>query len=353
MHKGNPMKKGVLILCLLTFLLYACSQPEPDAVFGKEAYKTGEKIPLIFSHDGAPDDVAALVYIAKHPDIDLLGVVQSYGAQHPGASFSTWSVFLYDVLNYDSARMGVGSEVSMDPVRNAFSDYLRDGADRFWDQDLPQPAGAYVPEDGVQMLVELIHASEQKVTLLVTGAQTDIALALKEDPTIAGNIAQIVIMGGAFNVKGNLYQPSGKDQNSSAEWNIFVDPLAAKQVFTSGIPLTIVPLDGSDNFLMRRADHAKIESSDDPGLQVLSGLWDMVLSQWGDEFQIWDLVTATALTNPELFEWKYDGVDVIADPGPTHGRTFQLNNGAKNSRFAVSANNLSIRKQVFAILLEE
>lgn len=36
-----------------------------------------EKIPVIFSHDGAPDDIATLVYIAKHPNIELIGVIQS------------------------------------------------------------------------------------------------------------------------------------------------------------------------------------------------------------------------------------------------------------------------------------
>jgi inosine-uridine nucleoside N-ribohydrolase len=203
------------------------------------------------------------------------------------------------------------------------------------------------------MLIDLVQGSDQKVTLLVTGAQTDVALALEEDPTIADNIAQIVIMGGAFNVKGNLYQPSGKDQNNSAEWNIFVDPLAAKQVFASGIPLTIVPLDGSDGFVMRWADHARIQDSGDPVLRVLTGLWEMVLNQWGDEFRIWDIVAATALTNPEHFEWVYDGVDVVAEPGPEHGKTYQLGNSSNNARFAAKGNYLGIRKQVFTTLLGE
>ena len=47
-------------------------------------------IPLILSHDGAPDDIAALVYIARHPAINLLGVVNSYGEQHPSRSLAAW-----------------------------------------------------------------------------------------------------------------------------------------------------------------------------------------------------------------------------------------------------------------------
>lgn len=347
------MKRWWIFFFLFAFLLYACGKPNEDIAFGKQSYANGDKIPLIFSHDGAPDDIATLVYITKHPDIELVGVIQSYGEQHPSISFAKWSVFLYDVIGHETAIMGVGSEVSVDPAQNEFTASWRASADDFWGLDLPEASQVYEPVDGVDLLIELVHDSEQKVTLLVTGAQTDVALALQKDPTIAENIAQIVIMGGAFNVDGNLDQPPSKDRNISAEWNIFADPLGAKQVFTSGIPLSIVPLDGSDAFYMTKEDLRKIWGSDDPVIILLADLWEMILDWWGGGFQIWDIVAAVGLTNPEHFEWTYDGVDVIAEPGPTHGKTFQLNNGSQITRFASDADFDAIRDTVFSILAAE
>ena len=243
-------------------------------------------IPLIYSHDGAPDDIATLVYIAKHPDIELLGVIQSYGEQHPGQSLEEWQIFLYDVLDYDQAAIGVGAEESLDPAHNEFPGGWRSGADNFWGVSLPAALQAYQAEKGADLIIDLVKNSEEKVTILVTGAQTDMALAIQKDASIAENISQIVIMGGAFNVGGNLYD----GYNDVAEWNIYADPLAAKVVFNSGIPLSIVSLDGSDNFVISRADYDKIKDSEDPALMVLSDLWEFNFQSWDGDFKIWDIV---------------------------------------------------------------
>lgn len=302
-------------------------------------------IQLIYSHDGAPDDIATLVYITKHPNIELLGVIQSYGEQHPGQSLEEWQVFLYDVIDYDQAVFGVGAEESLDPQHNEFPSGWRSGADEFWWLDLPETSQEYPVENGADLIIDLVKNSEEKVTILVTGAQTDVALAIQQDASIAENISQIVIMGGAFNVDGNLFD----GYNSVAEWNIYVDPLAAKVVFNSGIPLSIVSLDGSDSFEINRIDHANISSSTDPALVLLSQLWENSFQSWGGNFKIWDIVAAVALTNPEYFTWTYDGVDVNAEPGETHGQTFVLNNDSLITRYTADTDYKSVREAIFDV----
>jgi len=307
-----------------------------------------EKIPLVFSHDGAPDDIATLVYISKHPNIKLIGVIQSYGEQHPTLSIDEWQVFLYDVLDKDDTAIAIGSEKPVDPNPNEFPASWRSSADNFWGLDLPAKTGDYDSAIGYELIIDLVKNSPEKVTILVTGAQTDMALALQEDASIAENISQIVIMGGAFNVRGNLFDGSGN--NMVAEWNIFVDPLAAKIVFNSGVPLSIVPLDGSDNFMINAIQHAKIRDIDDPALQVLSQLWEQQLNWWGGGgFKIWDIVAAAALTNPEYFTWAYDGVDVIAVAGDSHGQTIVLNNGSQTTRYASDTDFNKVRDIIFEV----
>ena len=361
----------ILVFILLTGLLSGCAAAEtaptqtaepteipPDAssiptqtdVASYFETKIEQPIPVIFSHDGAPDDITTLVYIAKHPQVDLLGVIQSYGEQHPAESLEEWQVFLYDVLDEDDVPIGLGSEETVDPAQNEFPASWRTGADNFWGLPLPSASEEYSHDKGADLIIRLVKDSPEKVVMLVTGAQTDMALALQKDPSIAENISQIVIMGGAFNRGGNLHEFPGYENNQAAEWNIYVDPLAAKEVFNSGIPLSIVSLDGSDDFLIGREDYDKITSSDDPALQLLARLWENNFRSWNGDFKIWDIVAGVAMTDPEHFTWTYDGVDVIVQQGDTHGQTIRLNNVAKHTRFTAITSYVRVRESIFEVL---
>jgi len=309
-----------------------------------------EKIPLIYSHDGAPDDIATLVYLSHHPMIELIGVIQSYGEQRPSQSLEEWQIFLYEVLDLDDVPIGLGSDESLDPLHSEFPQSWRDGADNFWGVPLPSASADYESGDGAQLIVELIENSPQKVSLLVTGAQTDLALALQQAPDIAANIAQIVIMGGAFKVDGNLNGAEGYEDNNAAEWNIFVDAQAAKQVFTSRIPLTVVSLDGSDNFVIRSQDYAMVEDSTDPAVSLLADLWEMQFTWWNGDFKIWDIVAGVALTNPELFTWEYGEFDVITDGSDRHGQTVLLEEDSTMSRFTADTNYEGVHEAILEIL---
>jgi purine nucleosidase len=78
-------------------------------------------------------------------------------------------------------------------------------------------------------------APEDEITLCPLGPLTNIAMALVKEPRIAPRIREIVLMGGGYFEGGNI--------TPSAEFNIFVDPHAAHVVFTSGVPLTMAPID--------------------------------------------------------------------------------------------------------------
>ena len=319
------------------------SSPPPVA-------KADGAIPLIFSHDGAPDDIAAMIYLTNHPDINVIGVIQSYGEQRPTRSLDEWQRFIYDVLDDDSVPIGVGAVTPLDPAGNQFPETWRAGADDFWGMPLPDASSAHDHYDGVDLIIHLLTSASDPVTLLVTGAQTDIALALQKEPAIAENIGQIVIMGGAFNVPGNLGEASGHAHNTVAEWNIFVDPLAAKQVFNAGIPITVVSLDGSDDLRITQDDLDRLAASDAVGADVLRALWQRSLG-WSDgPFKIWDVVAAVAVIHPQYFTWEYDALDVIAKPGLTHGQTIALGIGSASARYSRAADNDAIHAHIFTIL---
>jgi inosine-uridine nucleoside N-ribohydrolase len=310
------------------------------------------KIPVIFSHDGAPDDIAALLYISKHPDIEVIGVVNSYGEQDPQASSKAWASFLYSVLDMGSTPLAIGVETPLDPAGYEFPESWRTGANGFWSVELPIFAPAVDSREGYELIIDLVNDSPEKVTLLVTGAQTDMALALEHDPQIKDNIERIVIMGGAFHVKGNLEGNAGSASNDVAEWNIFVDATAADQVFNSGVPLTIMPLDGSENFWITRDMYDQLAGSDDPGVQLLAQLWENQFGWWGGDFLLWDILAAVAVTNPEYFSWEYGNLDVITEIGSQHGQTIVLDNINENNQYAVDNMQESLKTHILDIYLE-
>ncbi len=83
--------------------------------------------------------------------------------------------------------------------------------------------------------------------ILALGPLTNIAEAMERDPSVGAHIREIVLMGGAVRVPGNL-QDGGvfHTNNSTAEWNMFIDPVAASMVFRSGVPIRLIALDATN-----------------------------------------------------------------------------------------------------------
>ncbi|MCL1599364.1 MAG: nucleoside hydrolase, partial [Actinomycetia bacterium] len=109
--------------------------------------------------------------------------------------------------------------------------------------DLPDPTVAARSTHGVDLIIEACLASDDHtVTLCPLGPLTNIAMAIVKEPAIVPRIKEILWMGGAFDEPGNT--------TAVAEFNAFVDPHAVHIVFTSGVPLTIFPLDVTHKALM-------------------------------------------------------------------------------------------------------
>jgi purine nucleosidase len=101
--------------------------------------------------------------------------------------------------------------------------------------DLPPPRLEPAPGHAVDKLVEILMTSDERVTVCTLGPLTNLGLALVREPDIVDHIAQIVTMGGGFFEGGNT--------TPAAEFNIYVDPQAAQEVFEVGVPLVMHGLD--------------------------------------------------------------------------------------------------------------
>ena len=160
-----------------------------------------------------------------------------------------------------------------------------------------------------EAIIELILRSPRKVTVIPVGPLTNIALALRLEPKIAGNIERIVLMGGAY----KLLIP---------EYNIQRDRAAAEIVFSSGIPITGVGLDVTLKCKLQGADLERLKSANNPASKFLMQLIQLWQSVNPGQFPtLHDPLAVAAVIRPNLIETQSGSVQVETNSSLTNGMT--------------------------------
>ena len=183
---------------------------------------------------------------------------------------------------------------------------------------LPEPAIQASPGHAVDFLIETLRREAPgTVTLVPIGPLTNIATAFQRAPDIITRVQEIVLMGGAYFEVGNI--------TPAAEFNIYVDPEAAKLVFASGVPLVVMPLDVTHKALTSRAWV--------DGMAAMGRIGQAVAS-WTDFFERYDRekygsqgaplhdpCTIAWLLKPELFSGRHINVEIETEGEFTIGMT--------------------------------
>ncbi|CAN5836996.1 pyrimidine-specific ribonucleoside hydrolase RihA [soil metagenome] len=117
--------------------------------------------------------------------------------------------------------------------------------------DMPAPAARPIDEPAVDFMARLIEESDEPITLVATGPLTNVALLRRCHASAFARLAHICLMGGAIG-EGNL--------TASAEFNIWVDPDAAAEVFAGGRPLTMIGLDVTHQAIVTHADAERMSA---------------------------------------------------------------------------------------------
>ena len=175
--------------------------------------------------------------------VERLGIehrVQVYvGAQYP---------LLHDYNSYMSETTQFG------PGINYVGAYSRPQPDP---NNLVPPSDGFATHtrpakiDAVRFIIDTVHRYPHEVTIPAIGPFTNIALAMREDPTIVSLIKQIVIMGGQIYSPGNAY-------NNAGEFNWWFDPEAAQVALRANVPKVIVPLDATDTVALPESVYLQI-----------------------------------------------------------------------------------------------
>ncbi|MCJ7872163.1 nucleoside hydrolase [Phaeobacter sp. J2-8] len=272
-------------------------------------------IPVIIDTDPGQDDAFAILLALGAPDLDVLGLTTVAG--NMGLEQTTDNARrIVELAGHADLPVHAGCPRPLlrapRPVPEIHGDTGIDG----WNW-APAKTG---PKEGhaVDFIINTVLQSDRPVTLIALGPQTNIAMALRRAPHIAPRIARIVFMGGGFFEGGNM--------TPAAEYNILVDPEAARIVLGSGIPVTAVPLDCTHATPAPVNWSSKLAKYDTDVMLACAGMMEFFErygnAKYGTKSRpLHDAVAVSALLWPELFEGRLCPVDIECSGELTTGMT--------------------------------
>ena len=193
---------------------------------------------------------------------------------------------------------------------------IRDYGEKEWWRSFPRQAH--------ELICETAAADPGAVTLIAVGPLTNLALALDYDAEAMKALREIVIMGGAVRTRGNI--------TPEAEFNIYVDPQAAARVFSSGLPIRLVPLDATRQAALTPAIMKKrIGGMENEFIRFVneSTGYDRAAERFlggRKAFYLHDPLAVGAVILPDLMEMEWTDLRVVTEPGERCGKAEEVKN---------------------------
>jgi pyrimidine-specific ribonucleoside hydrolase len=272
------------------------------------------RLPLIVDTDLSSDDALALLYLAQDPDVALRAVtVSGTGLVHCPAG-ARIALDLLAVAGRPEVPVACGAERPLEGFNEVPADW-RGAADGLFGLALP-PARRDAEPDAVELLRSAIEDAPRPPTVVELAPMTNLASAFRAHPGLAERLERVVAMGGALDVPGNA---PGEPR---AETNAWLDPAAARAVLRSGAPVTVVPLDATNQvpvttFLAQALARYHYAT---PAATAASEIVAATNMGAGGTY-LWDPLAAVAATRPGLVRTAQRRIDVTADGRTTAGGT--------------------------------
>lgn len=299
---------------------------------------------VLMDHDGAIDDFLSLMILMTMEEVETVGIVVTPADCYPQAALSVTRKIL-DLMGKTHVTVAESTVRGINPFP---ADFRRDCKiiDNFpllnEADELKTPLVSAV---GQKFIVSQLQAAPAPVTLMVTGPLTTVAEAIALAPEIMDKIGEIVWMGGALRVPGNVEKVFALEHDGTAEWNVFWDAIAAKQIWQTDIPITLCPLDLTNNVPVTPEFIKQLTKQRKYALSDLAGMcYALAIPQ---NYYCWDILATTYLARPQFYQLEELETDIIAT-GVSQGRTI-LQAGGKKIKVMSEVN----REQFYSYLLQQ
>ncbi|XOV80822.1 MAG: nucleoside hydrolase [Aestuariibacter sp.] len=286
------------------------------------------KTPVLFDHDGGVDDLLLLMLLLTMDNIDLKGVCIT-----PADCFlsdaTTSTLKLLALFKRTDIPVAQGTLHGINPFHydwraqpkmvNALPTMLSLQADTQLVSDL----------SAHDFMKHILEQAQEPVTVLMTGPCSNLAKVLKDAPELSNKVAKVIWMGGAVDVKGNV---AIHNHDGSAEWNVYWDYLAARDLLNSGVDIDLVALNATNCLPIDTAFLTELAQYRDNALADLAGqFWATTVASipsYEFTYFLWDVMATCHLGMPDsalTLETLNLGISIAE---PNEGQTFRDDNGS-------------------------
>ncbi|NRB51321.1 MAG: nucleoside hydrolase [Saprospiraceae bacterium] len=288
---------------------------------------------LLFDHDGGVDDLLSLMLVLTMNHIDLKGVsITPADCIGDYAEESTRKLLqLFSQPGVPVAR-GNYHGINAFPLEWRAGPMVVNALPLMINVEVAKPTEIL---ESVELLAEELKKVADSIPVLMTGPCSNLVRTLQRYPELSAKVKEVIWMGGAVDTGGNVVT---YNHNSSAEWNVFWDPIGSKTLFELGIPITLFPLDVTNSVPVNYSflkDLARIAEYD--AANLAGQFWATTLNTipaYEYTYYMWDILATSYLGIPDAFEFEEIPL-TVATQAPNAGQTIRLKAGAHKAKVAM------------------
>ncbi len=269
--------------------------------------------PIILDVDPGHDDAVAIMLACFAQELDLLAVTTVAG-NVPLEKTTRNALRILSLIGHTGVPVAAGAASPLyRPLRTAEDIHGESGLEG---SEIPDPSFEPDERGATELIADTVREAPWPVTLIPTGPLTNVATFLREHSELKGRIARISLMGGSIGL-GNT--------TPAAEFNLYVDPEAAREVFESGLPITMSGLDVTHQAGAGPAERESLRSLGQSGavvaelLEYFAGTYKRVFGF--DAPPLHDPVAVAAVLEPRLLKTRPMRVDVECESELTRGES--------------------------------
>src|SRR5437660_6935641 len=285
---------------------------------------------VIIDTDPGVDDAFALLLAMRSPELKIEGITPVAGNVPLELTLPN-ALRMVEIAGRTDIPVAAGAKVPL--MRRLVSAAYAHGENGLGGAVFPEPKTKPVADPAPEFIRQVVRKYPHEMTLITIGPLTNIATALNGDAELADMIKSLVMMGGSL---------SGGNITPAAEFNIYVDPEAARIVFQSGIPITMVGLDVTRKTGLTDAHVRRLESAQNPVSQAAANIAHHAIQHYREagflvDPNMHDSLAVAAFLNPSLLNWKEYYVDVETSGELTAGETLGYSPTAGDLRRSAEA----------------
>jgi inosine-uridine nucleoside N-ribohydrolase len=280
---------------------------------------------VIIDTDPGVDDALALLLAMRSPELKIEAITAVAGNVPLELTLPN-ALRMVEIAGRTDIPVAAGAKAPL--VRRLVTAAYAHGENGLGGAVFPEPKIKPVSETAPEFIRQVVRKYPSEVTLITIGPLTNIATAFNSDPELPAMVKSLIMMGGSL---------SGGNITPAAEFNVYVDPEAARIVFQSGIPITMVGLDVTRKTSLTEEHVRLLEAGQNPVSQAAARIARNAINHNRQQGflvgpNMHDSLAVAGFIDPSILKWKEYYVDVETTGELTAGETLGYSPNAGDLR---------------------